>query len=67
MQHFEDWEIEWPLDKYAKEDIARRRYKNPMTMISVKETVNIAMEVAQSMHIVAGATVLNNVCLKMVK
>ena len=28
MQHFEDWECEWPLDKYAKEDIARRRYKN---------------------------------------
>ena len=28
MQRFEDWELEWPLDKYAKEDIARKRYPN---------------------------------------
>ena len=28
MLHFEDGELEWLLDKYAKEEIARRRYKN---------------------------------------
>ena len=28
MPEFEEWELEWLLDKYAKEDIARRRYKN---------------------------------------
>ena len=28
MSDFEDWELDWPLDKYANRDLARRVYPN---------------------------------------
>ena len=28
MPKFEDWELEWPLDRYVNEEIAFKRYEN---------------------------------------